>query len=81
MLVENLLAALHAETAAARYGGYTSCPLVTGYGKLILAEFDYDRKPVESFPFDQNRERFSMWALRAYALPKVYWHGLLRGRM
>jgi sulfide:quinone oxidoreductase len=32
----------------ARYDGYASCPLVTGYGKLILAEFDYDGKPGES---------------------------------
>ena len=81
VVVENLLAALHAETGAARYDGYTSCPLVTGYGKLILAEFDYDKQPVESFPFDQNQERYSMWALKAYGLPKLYWHGMLRGRM
>lgn len=26
------------------------CPLVTGYGSLILAEFDYDKNPAESFP-------------------------------
>jgi hypothetical protein len=37
------------------YDGYASCPLVTGYGKLILAEFDYDGNPAESFPFDQSR--------------------------
>ena len=23
------------------YNGYSSCPLVTGYGKMVLAEFDY----------------------------------------
>ncbi|MEZ4848678.1 MAG: hypothetical protein R3B93_08660 [Bacteroidia bacterium] len=36
------------------FDGYTSCPLVTGYGKLILAEFDYNNNPTESFPFDQG---------------------------
>jgi sulfide:quinone oxidoreductase len=65
----------------ASYDGYTSCPLVTGYGKLILAEFDYDKQPAESFPFDQRQERYSMYALKAYALPQIYWHGMLRGRM
>ncbi|MCB0769642.1 MAG: NAD(P)/FAD-dependent oxidoreductase, partial [Flavobacteriales bacterium] len=25
-----------------QYGGYSSCPLVTGYGKMLLAEFKYD---------------------------------------
>ena len=63
-----------------QYDGYSSCPLVTGYGKLVLAEFDYNNEPKESFPFDQAQERFSMYALKAYALPKMYWHGMLRGR-
>ena len=38
-----------------QYNGYTSCPLVTGYGKLILAEFDYNGNPLETFPFDQGK--------------------------
>ncbi|MEZ4416817.1 MAG: FAD/NAD(P)-binding oxidoreductase [Gemmatimonadota bacterium] len=79
-LAENLLAALRGHDLPARYDGYTSCPLVTGYGSLILAEFDYDKVPKESFPFDQSQERYSMYALKAYALPRMYWHGMLRGR-
>jgi sulfide:quinone oxidoreductase len=53
---------------------------VTGYGRLILAEFDYDGNPMESFPFDQTKERYSMYAFKAYALPEIYWNGMLRGR-
>jgi sulfide:quinone oxidoreductase len=80
VLVENLLAVRDGATPEARYDGYASCPLVTGYGRLILAEFDYDGKPMESFPFDQSKERFSMWAMKVYALPDLYWNGMLRGR-
>ena len=65
---------------SAKYDGYTSCPLVTGYGSLILAEFDYNGQPKESFPFDQGQERYSMYALKAYGLPQMYWHGMLKGR-
>jgi sulfide:quinone oxidoreductase len=54
---------------------------VTGYGKLILAEFGYGGKIMESFPFDQRKERYSMYALKAYGLPEMYWNGMLRGRM
>jgi sulfide:quinone oxidoreductase len=79
--VDNLLAVRAGAAPAAVYDGYTSCPVVTGRGKLIMAEFDYDKKPVESFPFDQRQERFSMYALKAYALPQMYWHGMLRGRV
>jgi|TARA_R100000479_G_scaffold28896_1_gene11351 sulfide:quinone oxidoreductase len=25
------------------YNGYSSCPLITGYGKIVLAKFDYDK--------------------------------------
>lgn len=63
---------------AAVVGG---APVVTGHGKRILAELDYDKKPVESFPFNQSRERYSMYALKAYAPPAMYWHGMLRGRL
>jgi sulfide:quinone oxidoreductase len=31
--------------------------------------------------FDQAEERYSMYALKAYGLPAMYWNGMLRGRM
>lgn len=80
VLVANLLAQMCGETGSASYDGYTSCPLVTGYGRLILAEFDYEGKPCETFPFDQSKERRSMYLLKKYGLPQLYWHAMLRGR-
>ena len=78
--VKNILSYLSQEPVSASYDGYTSCPVVTGYGKLIMAEFDYDGNAVESFPFDQSQERYSMYALKAYGLPQLYWNGMLKGR-
>jgi sulfide:quinone oxidoreductase len=62
------------------YDGYGSCPLLTGYGKLILAEFDYDNKMTPSFPINQTKERWSMYVLKKEVLPRLYWHGMLKGR-
>jgi len=76
----NVLDVLAGREPSARYDGYTSCPLVTGYGSLVLAEFDYDAKPQETFPFDQSKERRSMYLLKRWVLPALYWHGMLRGR-
>lgn len=76
----NVRSYLAGKEMSKKYDGYTSCPLVTGYGSLILAEFDYDKQPMESFPFDQSKERYSMYALKAYGLPRMYWHGMLKGR-
>lgn len=78
--VANLIATMNGQKLPKSYDGYTSCPLVTGYGSLILAEFGYDKQPQESFPFDQSQERYSMYALKAYGLPRMYWNGMLRGR-
>lgn len=80
ILVTNLFHVMKGEKVEDLYDGYTSCPLVTGYGSLILAEFGYDGVPKPTFPFDQRKERYSMYALKAYALPRLYWHGMLRGR-
>lgn len=68
------------ELLTADYDGYTSCPIVTGYGKLMLAEFDYDNQPRETFPFDQSKERWSMYVLKREVLPRLYWNFILRGR-
>lgn len=81
VLVENLLAFRAGARLPGAYDGYASCPLVTGYGKVILAEFGYDGVIMETFPFDQAQERYSMYVLKAHLLPSFYWHGMLRGRM
>jgi sulfide:quinone oxidoreductase len=80
VLVANLMAVASGKAPGASYDGYTSCPLITGYGRLMLAEFDYDLKPCETFPFDQGKERLSMYWLKKYAMPVIYWQGLVRGR-
>src|SRR5690606_33232699 len=80
VLVANLKASMAGSPLTKRYNGYTSCPLITGYGSLILAEFDYDKLPNETFPFDQSKERWSMWLLKRFLLPFLYWQGMLKGR-
>ncbi len=79
-VVENLLAAMANRPLTARYDGYTSCPLVTGYGRLILAEFDDDKNPKETFPFDQGKERYRMYMRKTHLLVALYWYGMLKGR-
>lgn len=81
VLVANLLAYMNNQPLKAQYTGYTSCPIVTSYGTLMLAEFDYNNKPMETFPFDQSKERWSMFMLKRWVLPWLYWHKILPGKM
>jgi len=81
VLVQNLLSQMKNQELKAKYNGYSSCPIVVGYGKLILAEFDYDNNPKETFPFDQSKPRWTMWILKKYILPWLYWNKILKGSM
>jgi sulfide:quinone oxidoreductase len=80
VVVRNLAAAMQGKPLTCAYDGYGSCPLVTRYGRVILAEFLYGGKVRETFPFDQGKERYSMYLLKRYVLPIVYWQGLVKGR-
>jgi sulfide:quinone oxidoreductase len=80
VLVENLLAAIASFPLSGQYNGYTCCPLITGYGKTIMAEFDYTNQPLSTFPFDPREERYSMWLLKRHVLPWVYWNRMLKGK-
>ncbi len=68
-----------------QYEGYSSCPLVTGYGKMVLAEFKYDNvrdsDPVISSVIDTSKEQYSMWLLKKYGLPYLYWNRMMKGNM
>lgn len=79
VLVKNLIAFMEHQELTEKYSGYGSCPLTVGYGKLVLAEFGYDNKVMETFPFDQAKPRRSMWLLKKYILPWLYWHKILKG--
>lgn len=81
VVAENLLSVMNDKPMEAKYDGYTSCPLVTGVNKLVMAEFDYDKNPQETFPIDQSKERASMYFVKKNMLPIMYWNGMLKGTM
>ena len=68
-----------------KYNGYSSCPLVTGYGKMVLAEFDYDSnftpdpKLKRMLVFNSDKEHWRLWMLKKYILPHLYWNKMLKG--
>lgn len=87
VLVGNLVHLIQNKGAAMDpgYQGYSSCPLVTGYGKMVLAEFKYNNvrdsdKLISTF-IDTTKEQYSMWLLKMYGLPYIYWNLMLKGLM
>jgi sulfide:quinone oxidoreductase len=81
VVVANLRAAIADNEPTGRYDGYSSCPVITARGKVVLAEFDYTMRPHPTIPLiNTAKERRDMWLLKRYGLPFMYWHLMLRGR-
>ncbi len=86
VVVDNIIQLINAGVIGSKkYNGYSSCPIVTGYGKMLLAEFKYDNVR-DSDPFltkfvDTTKSQWSMWLLKKYVLPWLYWNKMLKGKM
>ncbi|MCA9779966.1 MAG: NAD(P)/FAD-dependent oxidoreductase, partial [Candidatus Eremiobacteraeota bacterium] len=82
VLVNNLLREIRGTGTQRKYDGYSSCPLVTGYRKTLIAEFDYEGRPTPTIPgLDPRKERFMNYLIKAYGLPMMYWNLMLKGLM
>ncbi|KAL1512774.1 hypothetical protein ABEB36_002306 [Hypothenemus hampei] len=79
VVYKNLTSVMNGKKPYLSYDGYASCPLVTGYDKCILAEFDYELNPLETFPFSQDKERLSMYLLKKNVIPTIYWNLMMNG--
>ncbi len=80
VLVTNLVALMEGKKLTAKYAGYTVCPLITGIGTVMLAEFDWTVKPTPSFPLDPTVERWVHWLMKVYALKPMTMYGMLAGK-
>jgi len=81
VVAENLVALMEGNDLNSKYAGDTVCPLVTGLGTVMLAEFDWSAKPTPSFPLDPTVERYIWWLLKVYLLKPMTMYGMLPGRM
>ncbi|EEY16677.1 Sulfide:quinone oxidoreductase [Verticillium alfalfae VaMs.102] len=83
VLVRNLLQVTEGKAPDAIYDGYTSCPLTTEYGKVLLAEFKYGGQPKETFGdligFDQAIPRRAFYHLKKDFFPWVYFNNMVNG--
>ena len=86
VVVDNLLKLTKGQAADNKsYEGYSSCPLVTGYGKMVLAEFNYkneftpDPKMKMMLIADSSKEHWRLWILKKYILPYLYWNKMMKG--
>lgn len=92
VVVHNIQKIMKNEEPNGKYNGYASCPLINSKNKLILAEFGYDGKILETFSHETGKfpysligqtgyipEIFFCW-LKTTGFPFLYWNLWLKGR-
>jgi sulfide:quinone oxidoreductase len=80
ILVQNMLDVMAGKEPTQKFNGYTVCPIVTRYGKVMLAEFDYDLNPTPTIPgLSVEEERWMWWVMKVYILEPMYFYGMLKG--
>ena len=86
IVIDNILKLINENSLGKmEYNRYSSCPLVTDYGKMVLAEFDYknnftpDPKLKQMLIKDSSKEHWRLWMLKKYMLPYLYWNKMMKG--
>lgn len=79
--VDHIVADIAGTQSDSQYDGYTSCPLITRYGRAMLVEFDYNDNLTPSFPgvIAPLEELWITWVMKTIALKPTYL-AMLRGR-
>lgn len=91
VLVHNLVRQIQEKQLDGSYSGYASCPLIIARGKIMLAEFGYGGKLMETFSRDTgkwplkyvgtdgNAQYRFFYFLKEQVFPFVYWNLWTRG--
>ncbi|KAH8174616.1 pyridine nucleotide-disulfide oxidoreductase domain-containing protein [Sarocladium implicatum] len=81
VVIENMMNTMAGKEPTVSYNGYTSCPLLTEYGKVMLAEFKYGGVPEETFSrfVDQKEPRRAFYHLKKDFFPWVYYQSYVKG--
>lgn len=75
VVAENLRALINDAPLPAKWGGYTSCPMILDVGHAMLWEFDYSLEPMTALPFevvDPLKKSQLAWVMEKSLIRPVY---------
>ena len=74
------LAATVPGLACAQRNEYSTCPIVTEYGRILMCEFGYDGRLMPTIPWlDPAVDRGMWWTLKVHGLRPLCFQGMLKG--
>ncbi|NOQ30422.1 MAG: NAD(P)/FAD-dependent oxidoreductase [Helicobacteraceae bacterium] len=84
VLVTNLVETMEGKPMTAKFDGYTVCPLITGIGTVMMAEFNWASKAAgsgenaKSAPLDPTKERWLWWFVKTKMLKPMTIYGMIK---
>lgn len=79
IIVQNILDDLNKQNLSAKYDGYSVCPIKTQYGKLLLAEYDYEGERSTLNYIDNTKPQWLFWEIDFRLIKPIYWSVILKG--
>ena len=79
ILTQNLIDVMQGKKPSEVFDGYTVCPIKTQYGKIMMAEFNYEGAST-TLPLNFEEPRWMWWAFDLYMLKPMYQYLMLTGR-
>ena len=80
VVAKNLIAHLQGQNLEAKFNGYTACPLLTGYGKAVMVEFNYEGADPMLPCFGATRESWMNWFIKVYLMKPMVMQGMIYAR-
>jgi sulfide:quinone oxidoreductase len=80
IIVRNLISLMKKESLHAKFDGYTVCPIKTQYGKILMAEFNYEGEAPTIPLLSIDEPRSLWWMFDRYQLKMIYQYMMMTGR-
>lgn len=80
VVTQNIIDYLQNKELSAKFSGYTACPLLTKYGKVVMVEFDYNGHAPMMECFGATRESYINWFIKVKLMKPMVMKGIIYAR-
>jgi sulfide:quinone oxidoreductase len=82
VVVHNILSQIVGKNDFQKYEGYSACPIITDFGKGLLAEYQFRENTKKSLKLlDLTKEQEDIWQWVNETLPELFWQNMLHGEI
>lgn len=81
VILKNLKLAINKKELTAKFDGHSVCPIKVGFGKVVMAEFNYTGLTPSFSYIDASEPSWLWWIYDVYMAKPLYWNVVLPARL